>query len=275
MPETLRIPTSHAEIAIQDSGGKGPVVLLIHGNSASSKIFRRQFASPLAQNYRLLALDLPGHGDSADAADPQDSYTVPGYAQMAGEVLAALGITDYVLVGWSLGGHIAIEMTAQTPAPRALVITGTPPAPKSPDALAMCFRPTPHMALTGQRDFTDEEALAYARAGAGADVTEEDFVYRDVRRTDGRARQRVIEGFMQGLGVDQKEAVEGFAGPLAVINGADEPFVNNDYLSVPAYGNLWRSRPHFIAGSGHAPFYTHADAYNALLGDFLGDAFRR
>ncbi|MFC3676313.1 alpha/beta fold hydrolase [Ferrovibrio xuzhouensis] len=274
MPEMLRIPTSHAEIAVQDSGGKGPVVLLIHGNSASSEIFGRQFASPLAQDYRLLALDLPGHGASTDAADPQGSYTVPGYAQMAGEVLAALGIADYALVGWSLGGHIAIEMTALTPAPRALVITGTPPAPKSPDALAMCFKPTPHMALTGQRDFTDAEALAYARAGAGDDVTEGDFIYRAVRRTDGRARQRVIEGFMQGLGVDQKEAVERFSGPLAVINGADEPFVNNDYLSVPVYGNLWRGRPHFIAGSGHAPFYTHADAYNALLGDFLQNAFK-
>src|SRR3546814_16059073 len=109
---------------------------------------------------------------------------------MAVEVLAALGITDYALVGWSLGGHIAIEMTALSPAPRALVITGTPPAPKSPDALAMCFKPTPHMALTGQRDFTDAEALAYARAGAGDDVTEGAFIYRSVRRTDGRARQR-------------------------------------------------------------------------------------
>jgi pimeloyl-ACP methyl ester carboxylesterase len=274
MPEMRRIPTSHAEIAVRDSGGSGPAVLLIHGNSSSSEIFRRQFAAPLAQDYRLLALDLPGHGASADAADPQGSYTVPGYAQMAGEVLAALGIADYAVVGWSLGGHIAIEMTASASAPRAVVITGTPPAPKSPDALALCFRPTPHMALTGQKDFSDEDALAYARAGAGDGVTKGDFIYNAARRTDGRARQRVIEGFMQGLGVDQKEAVERFRGPLAVINGADEPFVNNDYLSVPAYGNLWRGRPHFIADSGHAPFYTHADVYNALLDDFLKDAFR-
>src|SRR3546814_12003544 len=80
MPEMLRIPTSHAEIAVQDSGGKGPVVLLIHGNSAASEIFCRQFASPLVQDYRLLALDLLGHGASTDGVDPQGSYTDIGRA---------------------------------------------------------------------------------------------------------------------------------------------------------------------------------------------------
>src|SRR3546814_19410795 len=96
MPEMLRIPTSHAEIAVQDSGGKGPVVLLIHGNSASSEIFCRQFASPLVQDYRLLALDLPGHGASTDAVDPQGSYTVPGYAQMAVEEIGRASCRERV-----------------------------------------------------------------------------------------------------------------------------------------------------------------------------------
>jgi pimeloyl-ACP methyl ester carboxylesterase len=80
MTQMQRIPTSHAEIALRDNGVDGPVVLLIHGNSASSEIFRHQFAASFARSYRLLALDLPGHGASTDAADPQNSYTVPGYA---------------------------------------------------------------------------------------------------------------------------------------------------------------------------------------------------
>src|SRR3546814_7500165 len=100
-------------------------------------------------------------------------------------------------------------MTALSPALRAVAITGTPPAPKSPDALAMCFKPTPHMALTGQRDFTEDDVRAYAAATGGEAVTPEDFRYQAVRRTDGRDRPRVVEGFMQGLGVEQKETRSG------------------------------------------------------------------
>src|SRR3546814_17265593 len=106
-------------------------------------------------------------------------------------------------------------MTALSPALRAVAITGTPPSPKSPDALAMCFKPTPHMALTGPRDFTEDDVRAYAEATGGEAVTPEDFRYKAVRRTDGRARQRVIEVFLQGQGVDQTEAVERFSGPPA------------------------------------------------------------
>jgi len=46
------------------------------------RCFTRQWGSPLAERYRLLALDLPGHGSSEPARDPCTGYTLPAYAAL-------------------------------------------------------------------------------------------------------------------------------------------------------------------------------------------------
>ena len=88
----------------------GPLLLLIHGNSSCRGVFQHQLHGQLAENYRFIAFDLPGHGQSSDAPDPARTYTRPGLAEAAVELLEKLRITQVVVFGWSLGGHIGIEM---------------------------------------------------------------------------------------------------------------------------------------------------------------------
>ena len=65
---------------MRESGGSGTAVLMIHGNSSSGAVFRNQMTGPLGERYHLIAPDLPGHGDSGDAIDPDRSYSMEGYA---------------------------------------------------------------------------------------------------------------------------------------------------------------------------------------------------
>jgi pimeloyl-ACP methyl ester carboxylesterase len=67
---TRKIDTPNGALAVQESAGQGPPVVLIHGNSSSSRVFSRQLDGPLGQRFRLIAVDLPGHGASDDAKDP-------------------------------------------------------------------------------------------------------------------------------------------------------------------------------------------------------------
>lgn len=76
--------TSHGMIAVEERGEHGLPVLFIHGNSSCSAVFDAQLNGPLAAEHRLIAIDLPGHGESSNALDPIRTYTRPGFAAAAG-----------------------------------------------------------------------------------------------------------------------------------------------------------------------------------------------
>lgn len=267
----MNVMTTHARVCVEDTGGSAPAVIFVHGNSSCKEIFAAQLRSPLQKRYRLLALDLPGHGASADADDPQRTYTIPGYASVVREVLGSLGIDRCFVVGWSLGGHVALELMAHEPRLLGVAITGAPPFAKSQESIGEAFLPTPHMQLTGKPEFTDEDAMNYARATTTADVNRDDFRYRAARRTDGRARARMLAGFMEGLGADQRRTVEESAVPLLIINGENDGFLNPHFFAKLRYAKLWRGEVWRIAGTGHAPFFERPEEYSALLQSFFAD----
>lgn len=125
------LETSHGTIAYVEAGTGSPALLLLHGNSFCSKIWRYVLNSDLTGTHRIIAFDLPGHGDSSNAVNPEKDYTQPGYARAAIEVLTKLGVKEVICLGWSLGGHNAIEMIPIAPAAgiviKRIMIVGTPP----------------------------------------------------------------------------------------------------------------------------------------------------
>ncbi len=268
MQET-RIETSHGKIYAQDSGGTGPAVLFLHGNSSCSTIFRHQMASDLARRYRLIALDLPGHGQSDNAIDPARTYTLTGLADVVIEALSALGIADPVIVGSSMGGHIGIEVASRLPGVRGLSISGTPPCGPGPDVMAV-FTPQPQMAFTFKPEFTAEEAETYARYTTSLTLPLDPVFVAAARRADGRLRALIGQSFVEGKeGTPAVPFVAAWPKPIAVIQGGDEPFFDNAYVEGLTWGNLWEGRVHIIPEAGHVPFYEKPEIYNPMLARFL------
>ena len=133
------ITTNHGRISVTESRGTGPTVLFIHGNSSCKEVFRDQLNSDLGSKYHCIAMDLPGHGKSDDAHNPDLTYTMTGYADAALQVLTAFNQSKFAVVGWSLDGHIGIEMLAHTQDITGLVISGTPPIGQDPEDMAQGF----------------------------------------------------------------------------------------------------------------------------------------
>ena len=83
----------------QDTGGHGRPLICIHGIWASSKFFCKQLED-MGDEFRVVALDLRGHGRSSMTMSGQ---TVPNYAADVKLFIDALGLRNYVAVGWSMG----------------------------------------------------------------------------------------------------------------------------------------------------------------------------
>ncbi|RYF41225.1 MAG: alpha/beta fold hydrolase [Comamonadaceae bacterium] len=92
-------------------GDQPPVVLLLHGTGASTHSWRG-LAPLLAQRFRVLSLDLPGHGFTAMPREGPLSaqLSLPGMAQAIGQLLAQLALTPALLVGHSAGAAIGVRM---------------------------------------------------------------------------------------------------------------------------------------------------------------------
>lgn len=270
MPTSERtVDTSQGSIAVLESAGSGLPLLMIHGNSCCKEVFRHQIESPLAETYRMIAIDLPGHGESSDAADPARTYSLPGYAAVVSEVLDNLGIDRAAVLGWSLGGHIAMELLHRHSGIAGAMIIGAPPVGRGILGMIRGFHSHRDLLLVARGRLSEREVFRFARTCLG-DHREPLFLDM-IARTDRRARPLLFRSMMKGVGVDQRHVVESTPVPVAVINGANEPFAKLDYVASLAYANLWQGRCIVIAGAGHAPFWDTAERFNPILGCFLAD----
>lgn len=262
------ITCSTGALRITESDGEGLPILMIHGTGGCRAVFGRQLESPLADKHRLIAVDLPGHGESEDAADPQ-FYALRSMARTMSELVARLRLDRFMLLGWSLGGHIAIEMIEHEGLV-GLMACGTPPVARGPLAMLRAFRPSWDMPLASKEDYTDRDVARFFSLCYGHGATPE--LLEAIRRADGRVRSATMRAMMRGDFTDQKLAVERSPVPVALVNGREDPLIRLSYMDTLSGPTLWHGLPIVIEEAGHACFWDQPEAFNELLLAFAADS---
>lgn len=142
--KTVTLPSfSNIQIPIyKSSGQQGPGILLVHGNSSSSRAFLFQYFLGLGQKYKIFLMDLPGHGN-ASKVDPSlplplQSNGLPlGFAEYQTGLVEAVAtvandpeVQAQVMVGWSLGGDVILlaQGLGLLPNTKGIFMFGTSPA---------------------------------------------------------------------------------------------------------------------------------------------------
>ena len=270
--------------------GSGPALVLLHGWGLNVRVWDG-LAAALRDRFRIIAIDLPGHGRSPWL--PECSSLADQAAQVSDTIA---GITsEYSLLGWSLGGQIALQLAAIPRAAghvagacntrvaatvnRLVLIAATPRLVAAPD--------WPHGApperLTAQaaslrtdyrRTVSDFLELQVRGSAAGAEALEQLraalFAHglQEQGNDAGPFRAALARGLELLRDTDLRPLLPDVTLPALVIAG------QYDRVTMPAASHaladsLPDARYVEIRRAAHAPFLSHLPELSALIADFL------
>jgi pimeloyl-ACP methyl ester carboxylesterase len=243
---------------VADRGGSGSPLLCVHGSGGTHEVWKAQLGR-LAGHRPVVALDLSGHGDSADCDADPGWETISAYAD---DVLAVADETDAgVLVGNSLGGAVALQLAIERDHPfEGFVLANTgAKLPVLDDllrwlesdfdrALAFLHGPDRLFHDAGSRYI---ELSTEAMAGVGRRVTHRDFA--SCHEFDVRDRLGEID-----------------VPALAVVG-------EHDHLTPPEYhaelaDGIPAGRYREIPDAAHLAMLERPESFNEAVLDFLDDA---
>lgn len=262
------------KVHVDDTGGSGRPVVLIHGWPLSGESWTEQFAALRDAGHRVVAYDRRGFGRSDK---PSSGYDYDTLAEDLHAVLTELDLQEVTLVGFSMGGgevaryisafgedRIHSVVFAAAVPPCLMQDEGNPHGPLTPDAAQEMER-----ALKEDRDaFFDEFTTGFFSVGDQLRVSEEQRqeAVRLAHQSDQTAALRCMEAFAT---TDFREDLPMITVPTLVIHGDSD-------ATVPLEGSGQRTHrmvPHsdlvVLAGAPHGCNVSHATEFNRALLDFL------
>jgi pimeloyl-ACP methyl ester carboxylesterase len=116
-----------------DDRGDGPAIVFLHGHPFNRSMWAAQLDA-LSDEFRVIAPDLPGYGESAPVAE---TLPMRGFADAVLGLLEALGVDRATVVGLSMGGLVAMELGLGNPdRVDGLVLAATTAAPLTEEEAA-------------------------------------------------------------------------------------------------------------------------------------------
>jgi len=239
-------------------------IVFIHGNSMSKKIWKKQFSSKLSERYNLIALDLPGHGESENLT----SYDLHVLSTCISSVVTSLSLQNYFLVGNSLGGDLILQELNKLDNCKGIVLVDTPPI-SLPPAIDKSFLPNPLVGMFFAKDYEKENLVALSQILFNNINNIPDFIISDFERTDGIIRQALAEAVGSGSYIDEIEVLKKNTIPVAIFTGENEKMVNNDYFLSLVVPMLWGKKTAVVKNSAHCPQWENDIDFNELLENFI------
>ena len=229
-----------------------PLVFL-HGWGQSARIWHAQReAFPDA-----LYLNLPGHGGAADADDWLEALA----GQLPGE--------PAILVGWSLGGMLAMQLALKDPDRVAgLALVSTTPCFRNKDTWTHgCSDAVFEGFVDGVAKQSAKTLGRFFALMLHGDNVDRRGFNELARQSIDREQPPSHEGLRRGLellaGLDLRDALAGIRQPALVLHGNEDaivPATAGRFLAGQLPNAEWRSWP-----AGHAPFLTHGKEFNQQL----------
>jgi len=248
--------------------GEGPDLVLWHSLLCDTGMWKEQL-QVLAERYRVVSIDAPGHGRSAPV---RGRYTLDDCIDAAVTVLDAAGVERAAWVGLSWGGMVGMRLAARHPERvAALVLMDTSARPEKPwkkvaykplQAIATRFGPIRPLAKVLLPIFFSPHSLRHATEAM------ETFV-QTLIRMDPESLSRAVDAVIYAR-TDATGELSRIVAPTLVIVGADDratPPAESEHLAANIRGaGLVR-----IPDAGHLSALEQPERVNSALLSFLAD----
>ncbi|HKK40944.1 MAG TPA: alpha/beta fold hydrolase [Bacteroidales bacterium] len=250
-------------ISYTDSSTGYPVVL-IHGYLETSESWDG-FADKLAEGFRVIAIDLPGHGSSDLIGETQ---TMEDLATSVKSLLDNLGISDFFLIGHSLGGYITLAFVEMFKS----VLSGyclfhSHPFPDTDEAIEKRKKEVA-MAQSGQKELFYRENVKMMFAGQDLKkcLSAVEKAVDIASGIDARGISAVLKGMM--LRPSRLNVVEEGEVPFLWILGALDKYIDCNKvrakIAMPVNASLV-----ILEASGHMGFIEEQDKAVAIVSEFI------
>lgn len=256
--------------------GAGPAIVALHPGPGTDGAMFGDWLAPLARSHRVIALDLPDHGRSADSPPGQRSFS--GYARAVSAFAEALELGSYTLLGHSFGCFVALTCAVEHPGHAARVVASCGAASEDvfddlEERLAAFGRPEVTAAFEAEDDARTEEQLRAVWAGQMpffcADPDGPACAALIAALDAVRFRVDVAHDGVAFEPYDVRAALARVEVPVLAVGGAGDrvtpPAASAEIAQCAARGALA-----IVEGAGHFPYAERPEAYLALVRGFLG-----
>jgi len=233
--------------------GTGPTILLSHGYSATSEMWREQVAS-LSRRHQLILWDMRGHG-LTDSPDDPAAYSEQATVEDMAALLDAAGAKSAIVGGLSLGGYMSLAFYLAHPERvRALLLFDTGPGFKNDEARATWNQRAEETAHTFETD-----GLASLRSKS------REMAMSTHRSAAGLAR--AARGMLAQRDAQVMKSLPNLRVPVLIIVGAEDTafLAPTDYMAA----KIPNARKIVLPQAGHASNLDQPKMFNQALEGFL------
>lgn len=277
---TLQLSGS-VEIAYVDEGEGPKTLLFIHGLGSYLKAWNLNIAS-LKEQYRCVAIDLPGYGKSSTG---HYDFSMSFFAEQVNQFIEKLGLENVVVIGHSMGGQIATQLALTQPSYLDKLVLLAPAgfekfSEQEKQWFLMVTTPALIRNTTKEQIINNFELNFYEMPENARFMIEDRLTLReDTVAYEAYCEMipKCVKGMLEGPVFDNLKEL---SLPVMVVYGENDKLIPNAYLhaslttqSVAEAGTaeIPKATLHLLPEAGHFVQWDQSEKVNSLISAFLVD----